>query len=407
MKKFTKGLLAVILVVCVAVSAFALTNVFASAQAIAKDVSIDFKNADNDWVTLKGTTIQDSSLNITVYNFGEDTIVLSKIESNGTNITFDGFTQNMHLEASGITTVGISGTTTAEAVFIVTITYYIEGNPTATAETVSAYIFASAKQGYTSVTCKAGINSALFRKGVDTTETLSPVNSGSVDYSGCSSYGNDKPVTTATVYVDGSLYKNWDELNTKIEFKNGTIRDHSYLDTVTVSQSSNSGSFFVNGFGTDKDNKNFTNTFDNDKKEGFSVQAQGENVAVDMVITGQIPSEQSSTVSVEFRGYGQTAGIFGVMSSDTKPFYPKFNITIYNNNKGLLRDRLNTLSTYGLNKSSYKSGWDAYESALKEAYTVLGTMQKSKSQVNTALTNVNNAYNNLVRYAVVYTNHYY
>ncbi|MBR2589314.1 MAG: dockerin type I repeat-containing protein [Clostridia bacterium] len=403
MKKFTKGLLALLLIVSVAVSAFALTGVFSSAQAIPENVSIDFKNADNDWLTLSGTTIKDSALNVTVYNFSEDTIVLSKIENNGVRITYDGWTQNTRLEASGITTIGISGTTNAEAVFTVTITYYVEGNPTATAETATAYIFASAKQGYTSVTCDCGIESGLFRKGVDTKETLSPVNSGSVTQTG--EYTRF-PEVTASVYIDGSKYKTWDEVNAKIAFYNGTIRDHSYFDKIKVSQSSNSGSFFVNGFGTDKDNKTFENTFDKDKKEGFSVQA-GKQATVDMTITGTIPTEESSKITVELRGYGQTAGIFGVLSSDTKSIEPKWDITVYNNDKALLRDRLTALSAMGLNKASYKSGWDAYESALKEAYTVLGTMTKTASQVSAALTSLNNAYNNLVRYAVVYTNHYY
>ena len=78
MKKFTKGLLAVLLVVCVAVSAFAFTGIFSSAQAIPKDVSIDFTGADNDWLTLSGTSIQDKALKVTIYNFSESTIVLTK-----------------------------------------------------------------------------------------------------------------------------------------------------------------------------------------------------------------------------------------------------------------------------------------------------------------------------------------
>ena len=91
MKKMTKLLISVILAICVAVSAFALTGVFSSAQAIPKDVSIDFTAADNDWVTLSGTTIQDKALKVTIYNFSDDTIVLSKIENNGTAIRYDGW----------------------------------------------------------------------------------------------------------------------------------------------------------------------------------------------------------------------------------------------------------------------------------------------------------------------------
>ena len=60
-----------------------------------------------------------------------------------------------------------------------------------------------------------------------------------------------------------------------------------------------------------------------------------------------------------------------------------------------------------MNQASYKSGWDAYETALKNAYTTLGTNKVTASQVSSAVTSLNNAYNALVRYAVVITNHHY
>ena len=404
MKKFTKGLLAVLLVVCVAVSAFAFTGIFSSAQAIPKDVSIDFTGADNDWLTLSGTSIQDKALKVTIYNFSESTIVLTKLETNGTGIKFSGWTANTRLEASGVTNVSISsGSTTNNAVFTATLTYYVEGNPTATAETCTAYIFASSSQGYTSVKADCGVESGFLRYGVETTEELSPVSTGSVEQTG---EFTRFPVITASIYVDGSKYSTWADLNAKIAFWNGTTRDHAYFDKITVKQSSNTGSFFVNGYGTDKDNKEITNEFDKDKKEGFSSQA-GENATVDMVITGTVPTEASSTITLQLRGYGQTGGIYGFLSQQTRSLEPKWNITVYNNNKSQLRDRLTELSALGLNKASYKSGWDNYESALKNAYTVLGTMKKTAAQVSSALTTLNNAYNNLVRYAVVYTNHTY
>ena len=64
MKKITKLLISVLLVICVAVSAFAFSGVLSGAQAIPKDVSIDFTGADNDWVTLSGTTLLAVALSV-------------------------------------------------------------------------------------------------------------------------------------------------------------------------------------------------------------------------------------------------------------------------------------------------------------------------------------------------------
>ena len=65
------------------------------------------------------------------------------------------------------------------------------------------------------------------------------------------------------------------------------------------------------------------------------------------------------------------------------------------------------MSNEGLNKASYKSGWDTYETAIKSAYKTLGTLNATAAQITSAINDVNNARNALVRYAVVITNHYY
>ncbi len=416
MKKMTKLLISVILVICVAVSALAFTGIFSSAQAIPKDVSIDFTAADNDWVTLSGTTIQDKALKVTIYNFSDDTIVLSKIENNGTAIRYDGWTQNTRLEASGVTNIGISGTTTNNAVLCVTVTYYVEGNPAATAETCSAYIYASSGQAYISGQDNATIDSGPGVFGLNTTTTMSPLSTASTTYETVKRnvalfvYATcHDPTTTATVYIDGSKYKLWDEFNFHIDFWNdGDKRDHAFFDKIHMTQTSSTGSLFLVGYGTDPQHKDITSEFNNDKNnpDGFSLQA-GKDATVPGPFTGTIPTEASSTFTINLRQYGQTGGVFGVASTKTKEVLSTWNITVYNNNKGALRERLNALSALGLNKGSYKSGWDAYETALKNAYTVLGTIKKTAGEVQSALNAVNTAYNNLVRYAVVYTNHYY
>ena len=416
MSKRLKLILSLALTLCVVVSVCSLGGVFSSAQAIPQNVSIDFKNADNDWVTLSNTVIQDKSLNVTIYNFSEDTIVLSKIESNGTEIKYDGWTQNMRLEASGITTVGIAGKTNNNAVLTCTVTYYVEGNAQATSETCTAYIYASDGQNYTRIQDNATIDSGLGVYGLNTNTTIFPASDGSTSnstvkrnvalfvYATC-----HDPSSSVTVYVDGSKYKKWEDFNFTLEFYNdGSKRDHAFFDKLSMTQTSNTGSLFLCSYGTDPSNKSITSEFNNnrDNPDGFSLQA-GSNATVPAMFTGTIPTEASSTFTINLRQFGQTGGIFGLISSKTVEVDSQWNITVYNNNKGALRERLNTLSALGLNRSSYKSGWDAYETALKNAYTVLGTIKSSAAQVQTALSNVNNAYNNLVRYAVVYTNHYY
>ena len=174
MKRFTKGLLAALLVITVVVSACAFTGVFSSAQALNEGVTVAFNGADNDWVTLSGTTIQDKALQAIVYNYSEDEIILSKIESNGTNIVYSGWTNNMPLASGSPYPIGISGTTTNNAVLTVTVTYYIKGNPTATAETCTTYIYCSSSQVYSSVSNEGTIDSGFGVYGLDTQTKISP-----------------------------------------------------------------------------------------------------------------------------------------------------------------------------------------------------------------------------------------
>ncbi|MBQ6380714.1 MAG: dockerin type I repeat-containing protein [Clostridia bacterium] len=405
MKRCIKVLLSALLVMTVAVSAFAFSSIFSSAQAIPAGVNIAFTGAQNDWVTLSGTTIQDSALKVTISNGSEDTIVISKLENNGTGISYTEWTTNMRLGPGGVTNVGVKGTTNNNAVLKITMTYYVEGNPTATSETASAYIYCSSGQAYSTLQNACGIESGFLRYGVDTTEKFYPVSTGSVAQTGD---WTQKPVMTISLYVDRSIYDTWDSLNGNINYKNGTIRDHAFWDKINLSQTSNTGSFAVNGYEVNKDNKTLESTFNNskDNPEGFFIQV-GEDESTDIPLTGQIAQEASSSITIKLRGYGQTGGVFGLASFKTKELTAVWNITLNTYNKEALRLRLKEISNEGLNQASYKSGWATFESALKNAYEVLGTNQVTATQVENALTTVNAAYNGLVRYAVVLTNHVY
>ncbi len=422
MKKYFKVLLSVILVICVAVSAFALTSVFSSAQAVAKGISTEFKGTNdfNYYVTLSSNTIQDTALQLVIYNDGEDTVLISKIENNGTSIRYTGFSQNMPVNPGDVTPIGISGTVNNNSVLIVTITYYKQGNPTATAETCSAYIFASDSQEYTAAESEGYIP---FRPpahgiGVVTTHTFSPVSTATLHYDDENENDKLEARNEIEIYVDGDRYTQWQDLNMSLSLFNyvedygwqiwraDLYRDHAYFDQLELEQTSQTGSMFFDGYGTDKDNPQIVSTFDGETKEGYFLQA-GQNLTVSSVVTGKVPEEAESTFTLKLREYGQMGGFFGYGAIQTDEMHPQWNITVYNNNKKAIKDELAYLAGLGLNKSSYKSGWDAYESALKQAYVALGTNRIKAEGVQTALDNVIAAYNGLVRYAVVYTNHYF
>ena len=416
MKKKYLKIVATVLAICVAMSAVLIGAVYANAQAFESGVSIDFKNADNDWITLDGNTITDSNLSVMVYNFSDSDIILCGIESNGININFDGWKQGMKLGSSGIERFGISGTTTNNAVFSVTITYYIEGNEIATAETCTAYIYASSSQTYTSATDNARIDAGFGVFGLNTNTTIAPVSS--VSYNNTTVTRNvamfvyatcHDPSTSVSVYVDGSKYKTWADFNFHLELYNdGSQRDHAFFDKITITQTSDTGSLYICDVGTDAQNKTVTSQFNENKDnpDGFFLQA-GEDATVPAPFSGKIPLESTSTYTINLRQYGQTKGVFGVASSKTVEVNSNWTIVVHNNDKNMLREKLNTYSTKGLNKNSYKSGWDTYEKALKNAYTVLGTIRNTAEDVQNAIDVLDTAYANLVRYAVVYTNHYY
>ena len=426
MKKM-RVILAVVLVICVALGVCMCGSVFASAQAIPLGVSMDFTglNDDNYFITLNDSnTIQDSNFKLMIYNNSEDAIVLSGIESNGTSVRYDGWTQNAVLDASGIASIGVSGTTNNKAVFTVTITYYKQGNPTATAETCTAYRYATNEPEYTKAESEGYIPFRVpdHAFGVVTTHTLEPVSTAALEYADENADDKLEARNTVTIYVDRGKYKKWDELNMKLSlfnyvedygwqfWKADLYRDHAYFDKLEISQNSQTGSMFLDGYGSDPEHPTVTSEFnyDQDNPEGYCLQA-GQNVTATTVITGKVPEEETSVFTIKMRELGQTGGVFGtgLAPITTDEMHPQWSITVYNNDKTALKDTLMVHSNYGLNKASYKTGWDEYEAALKQAYTVFGKNQVTASDVSEAISNLTAAYNNMERYAVVYTNHYF
>ena len=425
MKKI-KWALAAILIICVAMSACAFSGILAGAQAIPTGVSIDFTGTDSDnyYVTLNQSVIQDSALKVTIYNDSDASIVLRSISSTGGSIQFSDWTAGTVLDAGGITTVGISGTCNNDTVLSVTLTYYQLGNPMSTSETCTAYIFASDSQGYIAAESEGYIPVRVpaHAWGVVTTHTMEPVSTASLTYE--DEHEDDKlqARNVIEIYVDRSKYKTWQELNFTLSLYNyvadypswqvwndAYYRDHAFFDKITLSQSSNTGSmYFDTGIGTNGENKEFEMEYDAEAQTGFYLQA-GKNATASVGITGEIPTESISTFRLIMREYGQTGGLFGsgLASTKTDEMNPQWDITVYNNDKSALKNCLSNLSSKGLNQASYESGWGAYETALKEAYTVLGSNRVNAQQVAEAITNVTEAYNGLERYAVVYTNQYY
>ncbi len=401
MKKFLKTSLSLLMAMALIVSSFAFTAIQSNAQVVAKDVSVAFTGAaKEDYVTMSGTTIQDPALAVMVYNDGEEQIELTAIESNGTSIVYSDYSQGMKIDAYQTAKIGISGTTTNNAVLSVTVTYRVTGNPVSTLETCTAYIYCSS-QSYSEAVVKCGIDSSFGVYGVHTKMTLGPLSSSSVPSESAS------PSTTASIYIDGSKYKTWGDFNLHMSIYEDDTRDHAFFDKITVTQTSSTGSFLYGGYGSTATEKSVTSTYDEDAATGFYINITQENT-VDTAFSGTIPTEASSTVTMTLRGYGQTGGIAGVLAVKTKELTPTFTFTIYNNDKSAIRQRLDELSLLGLNSGSYTSdSWNTYESALKKAYIQLGTVQTTAANVSSALSTLNTAYNNLVRYVTVITNQYY
>ncbi|MBR0413913.1 MAG: FIVAR domain-containing protein [Clostridia bacterium] len=419
MKKYLKFALATVLVLAIITTSLCAVGLFASAQALAQDVSVKFTNADNDWVTLdSNNTIQDSALKLTIYNLGESDIILNSIENNGTSIRYTGWTNGAELAAGGITNFGISGTTNDEQVLKITISYYVKGNPTATAETCDAYIYCTSKPLYTTAFSEGYVPpSTRHMYGVKTTHELYPVSTHSLTYH--DSHQDDKRMADNQIelYVDKSTYGTWEALNMSLDFSNiddsawydiFTCRDHACFDYIHMTQTSTTGSMQVMSdlYGTSGTVQEFESQYNNDSEhpEGFFVQA-GSNETTQIAFFGVVPDEAESTFVIELKGYGQTGGVFGSGwgADETADLTPSWTIKVYNNDKSALRNRLTEIAGYGLNQGSYKSGWNEFETALKQAYTVLGTNEVTAEQVADAKTELDNAYNSLVRYAVVIT----
>ncbi|MBE6819357.1 MAG: hypothetical protein E7517_09455 [Ruminococcaceae bacterium] len=419
MKKYLKFALASVLVIAILMTSLCAVGLFASAQALAKDVSMKFTNAEHDWVTLdESNTIQDSALKVTIYNFGDADIILKSIENNGTSIRYTDWTNGAELAAGAVTNIGISGTTNDNQVLKITVTYYVKGNPTATAETCDAYIYCTSKPLYTTAFSQGYVPPSMRHMyGVKTTHELYPVSTHTLTYH--DSHQDDKRMADNQIelYVDKSTYATWDALNMNLDFTNiddsGTFdilscRDHACFDYIHMTQTSTTGSMQVMSelYGTSGSVQEFESQFndDADNPEGFFVQA-GTNETTPIPFFGVVPSEAESTFVIELKGYGQTGGVFGSGwgSRKTSDLTPSWTIKVYNNDKSALRNRLTEIAGYGLNQASYKSGWDAFETALKQAYEVLGTNEVTAEQVADAKTALDSAYAALERYAVVIT----
>lgn len=428
MKKLTKGLFAVLLVCSLLVTTLAVSGVFASAQAIPENVSATFTGANKeDWVTLSGTKIQDKQLEVMVKNGSSYNIVLDSFTTNATSHVF-AMTSGTIIEAGEQNPFAFSGNIASGSVLTVTITYHIEGYPTGTAETCTAYIYASSAEEYTSVSNDAYVHehwtwAPNSGKNVDADFTLSPISQGtsSVTYADSKSANHAKARVTAAIYVDNSKYATWGDLGLKLTFINnytGTnySRYHGFLTYLKLTQSSGSDGSLTFSSQADSVTVDATNrtaestgSSSDSGTTGFYVLVSGENNTYDIGISGNVPTTATTTYTVNITGHGKTGD--GVVSSllgiDSDEFSPQWTITVYSSNKQALRDRLAELSAMGLNKNSYKSGWDDYVAALKNAYKMLGTNKVTASQVNSALSNLNSKYNALVRYAVVITEHYY
>lgn len=443
MKKLTRVLVSVLLVLVLGVTTCLFTGVFSSAQAVATDVSVRFIGVDKtDWVTLNGTTIQDEGFKLVVSNMSEKDIVLTDLSHTGhSNITFANWSEGMTIKAGKEVSFGISGDTENNAVFTTTATYHIKKNPEVTSERATAYIYCTSYD-YATGRTDAYMDSGFLVLGLKTAMYLYPV----VD----SSYTTTKvkrdqgpiigqswipkpansniydPTTTTTIYVDGSQYSKWEDFGftfsyNSVEFEDGNARQIANMVGIEIDLSNSGSSTMTLALnGTEASTlpggeAHVTSNYDG--SEGFFLHSENGTLTRSN-FSGSIPTEAQTSIKLKLIGNGvgtMTDNFGGIINATSANFEATWNITVYNNDKTALRSRLEELAQEGLNAASYRGGWADYEKALKAAYQVLGTIKVKATDVQTALNNLNTAYNKLVdngynnnyRYAVVITNHYY
>lgn len=444
MKKLTKVLVSVLLILVLGVTTCLFTGVFSSAQAVATDVSVRFAGVDKtDWLTLSGNTIQDADFKIVVSNMSEKDIIVTDLSHTGhSNITFTTWSEGMTIRAGKEVSFGISGDVDNNAVFTTTITYHVKKNPEETSETATAYIYATSFD-YTTGHSEGYMESGFLILGLKTGLDLYPVND--------STYTTSKtkraqgpvagqswvpmrdnsdiydPTTTTTIYLDGSQYKKWEDFGLtfgfySMPFDGDTARQIANMVGLEIDLS-NSGSstmtLSLSGFeasalpgGESKVTSNY------DGSEGFFLHSEN-GATTKATFSGAIPTEAQTSIKLKMVGNGvgtMTDNFGGIINATSANFEATWNITVYNNDKTALRSRLEDLALEGLNAGSYRDGWSAYEKALKDAYQTLGTIKVKASDVQSALNKLNTAYDKLVdnngytnnyRYAVVITNNYY
>ena len=164
MKRFSKILLATLLVLCLAVSTFAFTGVFSHAESMQEGVYVVFTGTDttgnlqNDWVTVDSNgVIQDQTLKFVVHNetpdkYADDEtkankpIIITGYETNG-NLTLNGDTENQRVTNEASIDI-VSGSITPGQILWVKVTYYVEGNLSSMTETCTARIYATTPNFY-------------------------------------------------------------------------------------------------------------------------------------------------------------------------------------------------------------------------------------------------------------------
>ena len=450
MKKLTKMLVSVLLILVLGVTTCVFTGVFSSAQAVATGVSVRFAGIDKeDWVVLDGTTIQDDGFKLTVSNQGEDDIIITNITHTGqNNISFTNYIQGMKIKADKEYSFNISGDVNVPAsakgaLFTVTITYHIKKYPDNSSEKATAYVWctsddyitghseAKMNSGTLVVGLKAGLNLYPVNTSTYTTQT---VERGQGPIAGQQWAGNiipnnstiQDPTTTTEIYVDKSHYKTWQDFGLKFNLNSlpfdddGNIRET--LNIVGMSMSLENSETMTLGFG----GQEVSSLPGSDQGPSVTVEAGDvivqckKGALASSSFTGAIPDEEQSTIKFNLIGNGikyLTESYGGIASITSANFEAHWTITVYNNNKAALRKALNDIALKGYNAASYNNKvgapWTNYENALKSAYQTLGTINVKAAAVASALSTLQDAEAALInpdnnyRYAVVITYHYY
>ena len=469
MKRFSKILLATLLVLCLTVTTFAFTGVFSHAESMQEGVYVVFTGTDttgqleNDWVTVDANgVIQDKTLKFVVHNetpdkYADDEtkankpIIITGYETNG-DLTLNGDTENQRVINEASIDIS-SGTATPGQILWVKVTYYVEGNLSSLTETCTARIFVTTGEDFYTQVPANNYNVKIEKNGVSSYQFncngyAAPITAEDTDahYESSATRTGEKtmpkdfnlfkpetwvhpgePVDQSctdqnifyTIRLDVSRYSEWKQFGLKFHYQGGDVREHMSVAGVDMTQyNTASGSMSMLEIASSPGTPHAAKEFTNDDPTPYCKTdiTEGNSEWRELAFDGNVPSECVSDPANAPR-FRAGCGVLGVADADisggtvqrkTAVAYFFFNFTILGVDKSDLRSDLLKYAREGKNQASYEANsWNAYVTELDKAYEMMADTGCTVEQLAAQRSTLKTKHDNLKRLAVVYTNHYY